>query len=109
MTQESHMGIPPSAEWNTGVVIWGDMAKECPFLGLRPGRWGFHNFLRNHRDALVKADAIRLAKNKFWIAHRERFIATAFELLTGKQPGEQVVQRRALGQSPGHIALSQGA
>ncbi len=86
MEHKYHLLKPPAEDWNTGPVIWNDMAKECPFLGLRPGRWAFHNFLRHHRDALVKADAIRLAKNKFWIAHRERFITTAFALITGQHP-----------------------
>ena len=27
-----------------------------------------------------------MAKNKFWIAHRERFITTAFALITGQHP-----------------------
>jgi hypothetical protein len=42
----------------------------------------FHNFLRNAKPHLVAADAIRLAKRKFWIAHQSRFPETAFEIST---------------------------
>lgn len=97
MQQKDHPYKPLASDWNTGVAIWNDFTGECQFLSLRPGRWAFHNFLRNHRDAMIQADAIRLAKNRFWIAHRERFMKTAFELLTGQKPVDAAGEGAARG------------
>ena len=72
-----------SSEWKTGPVAWAAFIQQHPELGYRPGKWQFHNFLRLHRQALVDADAIRMAKRRFWIAHVERFCNLAFECATG--------------------------
>lgn len=72
--------------WRVGPEVWGLFVERHPELGFKPGRWPFHNFLRFHREALLHADAIRLAKNRFWIAHVDRFCAAAFECATGKVP-----------------------
>lgn len=71
-------------EWTTGPQAWELFTKHHPELGYRSGAQQFHNFLRFHRDALVRSDAMRRAKGKFWVAHGERFIAAAFDLATGK-------------------------
>jgi hypothetical protein len=72
-----------TSEWTTAADAWADFVKHHPELGYRPGRWQFHNFLRNFRQTLRDRDAIRLAKGKHWIAHRARFKAAAFDCATG--------------------------
>ena len=69
--------------WLTGPQAWEKFVKEHPELGYKPGRMNFHNFLRMNRRMLRANDAIRLAKNKFWIAQEERFCSVAFECATG--------------------------
>lgn len=70
-------------EWKVGADVWADFVDQHPELGFKAGRWPFHNFLRLHRAALVRHDAIRLAKRRFWIAHIERFSEVAFDCATG--------------------------
>ena len=70
-------------QWMTGHQAWKQFTDQHPELGYRDGRQQFHNFLRANRDALVARDALRRAKNKFWIAHTQRFREAAFELATG--------------------------
>lgn len=74
-----------NSEWTTAVEAWSDFVKQHPELGYSPGRWQFHNFLRNFRDALRACDAIRMAKSRHWIAHRVRFKTAAFDCATGAQ------------------------
>jgi len=74
--------MQPNHEWVTGHEAWTQFTKIHPELGYRDGFQQFHNFLRYHRDALVKRDALRRAKRKFWIAHTGRFNEAAFELAT---------------------------
>ncbi len=74
-------------EWDTGHQVWAEFVERHPELGYRPGKWAFHNFLRYYRQALVDADAIRLAKRKFWVAHRARFLRAAFDLATRMDAG----------------------
>jgi hypothetical protein len=73
----------PHSEWSPSLEAWTAFTEAHPELGYRPGRWQFHNFLRHYRDHLRSCDAIRLAKNKHWIAHRRRFLEAAFECATG--------------------------
>lgn len=73
-------------EWITGPDAWLQFINLHPELGYRPGRMNFHNFLRGHRARLIAADAIRLAKRRFWVAHGGRFPVAAFELATGRDP-----------------------
>lgn len=81
--------IPPQpastapSDWDTAHRIWDAFVMTHPELRYPKGRWGFHNFTRVFRRDLVEADAIRLARNKFWVAHRERFPVVAFDLATG--------------------------
>ena len=75
---------PPRSEWQTGPQAWGEFVRRHPELGLSPGRWSFHNFLRQHRAALVGCDAIRLAQGRHWVAHVDRFCAAAFDCSTGR-------------------------
>ncbi len=70
-------------DWLTGADAWDAFVKQHPELGYRGGKWPFHNFLRFHRSTLQSHDAIRLARRKHWIAHRERFLLIAFECATG--------------------------
>jgi hypothetical protein len=82
----SQLGAKPmqnNAQWLSGIDAWRQFVHNHPELGYRVGKWGFHNFLRHFREPLARADAIRLAKKKFWIAHPERFSEVAFECATG--------------------------
>lgn len=54
-----------------------------PELAYKEGHFPFHNFLRRHAKVLEREDAIRRAKNRFWIAHRTRFMEVAFACATG--------------------------
>lgn len=72
-----------ASEWTTGPEAWDQFVKQHPELGYRPGVWPFHNFLRLFRDALLESDALRKAKCRHWIAHRQRFSRVAFDCATG--------------------------
>ena len=76
--------ITPPSEWRTGVQVWDTFTELHPELGLNKGKWAFHNFLRPYRQALVQADAIRMVRNRFWLAHQDRFYETAFDCATGR-------------------------
>jgi hypothetical protein len=73
---------PPESDWDTAHHVWALFVRRHPELRYPEGRWGFHNFNRAFRRGLLAADAIRLARNKFWVAHRERFPLVAFDLAT---------------------------
>jgi hypothetical protein len=81
------------SEWLTGTQAWNAFVDNHPELGLKSGKWGWHNFLRRHRQALIQADAIRLARRRHWIAHPQRLFPAAFDCATGQgqslQPGAQ--------------------
>lgn len=80
--------------WVTGLRAWEQFAHRHPELGYKPGYMNFHNFLRVHRDVLKQADAIRLAKRRFWVAHVERFCDVAFDCATGAaSQGMDVLER----------------
>lgn len=70
-------------EWTNAHEAWRLYTQIHPEVGYREGAQQFYNFLRYHRAALLKRDAIRRAKGRFWIAHKSRFIEAAFELATG--------------------------
>ncbi|MFM6991455.1 MAG: hypothetical protein ACKOWD_09190 [Rhodoferax sp.] len=72
-----------NVKWVTGPNAWAKFIDQHPELGYKPGRMNFHNFLRVNREVLCRQDAIRLAKNKFWIAQQEKFCLVAFECATG--------------------------
>jgi sulfur relay (sulfurtransferase) DsrC/TusE family protein len=72
-----------NSDWTTAVEAWNSFVASHPELGYRAGHWQLHNFLRHFRDQLRSCDAIRMAKHKHWIAHRERFRLAAFECATG--------------------------
>ncbi len=91
MEQENlHPKPPSSADWGVGSQIWDEFTAEYQLFKLRQGHWAFHNFLRNYKKPLVEVDAIRLAKRKYWIAHRQRFKDASFALLTGKHPNQAI-------------------
>jgi hypothetical protein len=73
----------PSHQWVAALTAWSAFVANHPELGYSPGKWQFHNFLRFYRDRLVQADAIRLAKRRFWVAHLTRFEEAAFDCATG--------------------------
>lgn len=89
LPREAAAGQHQPGEWVTGVQAWDIFVHTHPELGYSPGMWPFHNFLRHHRDALVRSDAVRRAKNRFWIAHVQRFKYVAFECATGAWPHVQ--------------------
>lgn len=72
------------SQWVVGTNAWAQFASKHEELGYRPGRMNFHNFLRIARAELLKHDAIRRAKNRYWIAHIDRFPAVAFDIATGQ-------------------------
>jgi hypothetical protein len=72
-------------EWVPGPDAWKLFVHKHPELGYKPGRMKFHNFLRYHRPRLVATDAIRRARNRFWLAHVGRFCEVAFDCATGYQ------------------------
>jgi len=82
MNKTAANAVHPSKEWVVGGEAWAQFARENALLGLGSSQWQFVNFLRHAKAPLVAADAIRKAKNRFWICHRERFPVAAFELLT---------------------------
>ncbi len=95
------------SEWQTGIQVW-DTFTEChPELALNKGKWAFHNFLRPYRQALVKADAIRLVRNRFWLAHQDRFYETAFDCATGRCSKDEIVKAPVLAQFFKNPALSE--
>lgn len=71
------------SQWDTAHRVWDRFVTRHPELRYPRGRWGFVNFIRAFRQPLIDADAIRLARNKFWVAHEERFPSMAFALATG--------------------------
>ena len=87
-----HQHQPPQSEWQTGPQAWDELVRRHPELGLRLGRWAFHNFLRLHRTPLLTADAIRLAQGRHWVAHIERFCNVAFDCSTGQKRFEGAQQ-----------------
>jgi len=78
--------VETNAEWMPGPDAWKVFVHKHPEPGYKPGRMNFHNFLRYHRNPLVATDAIRLAKNRFWVAHLARFCEVAFDCATGHGP-----------------------
>lgn len=70
-------------EWKNAHEEWGRFVDAHPELGYRRGMWQLHNFLRLHRDALARRDAIRKARGRHWIAHSGRFAQAAFDCATG--------------------------
>jgi hypothetical protein len=72
-----------TSEWMTGPDAWEQFVKQHPELGYRAGQWPFHNFLRLFREALVARDALRKARGRHWIAHKQRFMLAAFDCASG--------------------------
>ena len=75
-------------EWMLATEAFNAFRDKHPELALTGGHWGFHNMLRQNKARLEKADAIRKANGKHWIAHVDRFHRALFDLLTlshGKQ------------------------
>jgi hypothetical protein len=72
--------------WQPGVKAWDRFVVKRPELGFKPGHYSFHNFLRRHRDTLIRADVIRRARNRFWVVHTERLIQVGFDCATGRPP-----------------------
>jgi hypothetical protein len=74
----------PQSQWVVGLHAWAQFVSVHAELGYRPGHMNFHNFLRNARSELLRCDAIRRAKNRYWIAHVDRFPEVAFAIATGQ-------------------------
>lgn len=72
---------PPSA-WTTAHEAHAQFCATHPELGLKPSFYGMHNLFRRFREPLEAADALRKASGRHWIAHRERYPKTLFDLLT---------------------------
>lgn len=84
---------PAISGWLTGTQAWNAFVEHHPELGLKPGKWAWHNFLRRHRQTLVEAGVIRRARNRFWIADSHRLIPLAFDCVTGHSPSSTKVSR----------------
>ena len=78
-------------EWTTGAEGWAEFVRQHPELGYREGLWQFHNFLRHFRADLQRCDAMRKAKGRHWIVHRQRFARAAFDCATGAGAGQPTV------------------
>lgn len=72
------------SKWVVGREAWARFASNHAELGYRPGHMNFHNFLRHARAELLRQDAIRRAKNRYWIAHVDKFPEVAFAIATGQ-------------------------
>lgn len=70
------------SEWLVATSAWKEFVKCHPELGYSDRKWAFHNFMRNAKSKLIRHDAVRIAKNRYWIAHRERFMTVAFDIAT---------------------------
>lgn len=79
---QSSANNAPVSGWAPAVPEWEATARRHPELALSPGKWGFYNFMRKHRDALVSRDAVRLVQGRFWIANRECFSEAVFDAAT---------------------------
>lgn len=82
--------------WVSGPRAWDDFVRRHPELGIKPGKWTFHNFLRFHRKVLVEVDAIRMARKRFWIAHVDRFAVAAFACATGHDAHQELLLSKVL-------------
>jgi hypothetical protein len=71
-------------QWTCAISRWAAFVHDHPELGYKSGRTALYNFLRLYKQVLSANDAIRKAKNRFWIAHSERFEQVAFDCATGK-------------------------
>jgi hypothetical protein len=76
------------SQWSEATAVFNQFVQLHPELHFKPGRWSLHNFLRTHKSQLLRVDAIRKAKNRYWIAHQARFIEVAFALSTGQRVGD---------------------
>ena len=80
MTTETQ--TQPGESWGIAAEVWRDFVTANPVLGLNPGPWALTNFLRHAKPALVAADVLRKARGRHWIAHRAKFAAVAFDLVS---------------------------
>jgi hypothetical protein len=71
-----------TSDWGVALQVWDDFVVAHPELALRQGYWQLTNFMRKARPALLACDAIRKVNSRHWIAHRERFAACCFEVVT---------------------------
>jgi hypothetical protein len=92
-----------NSDWTLGQNAWRTFTQRHPELGYRAGHWGFHNFLRVFKRELVDSDAIRLARNRHWIAHVDQFCRVAFKCATLPAMRDQSATRAAL---PGPVDAS---
>lgn len=85
------------SNWMAAEDVWSAFARDHPILNFPIGRWGLVNFLRSRRcpddptpcrEFLIRADVIRRARGRFWVAHKERFAPVAFDLSTGVIPAD---------------------
>lgn len=90
-----------NSQWVVGLEAWANFASSHAELGYRPGHMNFHNFLRNARPELLRQDAIRRAKNRYWIAHIEKFPEVAFAIATGQDLSGVNVLSTSLGGNHG--------
>lgn len=73
----------PGDEWQPALEAWRAFVTGNPILGLKPGQWQLTNAMRHARDELVRRDAARKVRGRFWVFHRERFPAAMFDILSG--------------------------
>jgi len=73
----------PGDEWQPGLEAWRAFVTGNPILGLKPGQWQLNNAMRHAREELVRRDAARKIRNRYWVFHRERFPIVMFDILSG--------------------------
>jgi len=83
----------PGDDWVPALEAWRQFATRNPILGLRPGQWQLTNAMRYAREELVRQDAARKVRNRYWVFHRERFPVVMFDVLTGAIEDGRSAQR----------------
>jgi len=71
-----------TSNWLPALEVFKSFCANHPELGKVADFWALHNMLRRHRQSLEAADALRRVSGRHWIAHRELFPKTLFDLLT---------------------------
>ncbi len=73
----------PGDDWQPALEAWRQFVTANPILGLRPGQWQLTNAMRHASKELVRRDAARKIRNRFWVFHRRRFPLVMFDILSG--------------------------
>lgn len=81
-------------EWVSFDDAYETFVKANPMLGLGSGQWAAVNLRRNFGPQLLASGAVVQLVNRRWIAHRDKFGAALFPLLT-RGPAEILERAKA--------------